>query len=283
MLLKELLKSSPLSRLETEILLAFLLKKDREFVLTYPEIKISSALYKNFQGLVLKRSQNWPIAYLIGQKEFYGLDFKVNKNVLIPRPETELLVTEIIDSVKKTKKIKTIVDIGTGSGAIIISVAKELKKQAPQLFKTTKFLAVDISPSALKIAKQNAQLNELTDKINFSRGNLLTPISKKLIKQDLIIAANLPYLTSQQIKQSLSIKKEPRLALDGGRAGLQYYQELFAQAKKIHYRSTLFFCEIDPSQKIKIKNLAKKYFPNKETPILKDWRQKNRFLVIKDN
>jgi release factor glutamine methyltransferase len=171
--------------------------------------------------------------------------------------------------------------LGTGSGAIIITLAVELKKQTPELFKKTNFLAVDISRLAVKIAKQNAKIQQLDKKVEFFIGDLLKPLVKKIKNKNLIIAANLPYLTAKQIRQAPTIQKEPHQALNGGADGLKYYRELFKQLKTVKYRAIALFCEISPEQKIKIKILAKKYFPGQKIIILKDWRKKDRLLIIK--
>lgn len=273
MTILEILKTSTLDRLETELLLAFLLKKDREFVLTHPETKLKPAIYNKFRELSKKRLANWPLAYLIDSKEFYGLNFKVSQSVLVPRPETELIVDKVLETAKSNNLI---IDLGAGSGAIIIALANKLKIKA-------EFIAVDISKSALAIARQNAKLNQAARKIKFYQGNLLTPIIKQLANRDLIITANLPYLTKKQIKQSPSISREPKLALDGGVAGLKYYRELFQQLQKINYKSLQLLLEIDPGQVGKIKVLTKKYFPWAALEVRKDLRHLNRLIIIKAN
>jgi release factor glutamine methyltransferase len=265
-------QQSSLPPKEVEILLTFLLKKSREYLLTHPETKISAATHREFKKLEKKRLTNWSIAVLIGQKEFYGLSFKVDKNVLVPRPETEM----IIDEIKELKTNKPlIIDLGTGSGAIIVSLAKNLSPNS------AKFMAVDISTSALKIAKENAKLNGVNRIIKFYHGNLLLPILKSLPSQNLVIAANLPYLTKEQIANSPSIKREPKLALDGGLDGLKYYLRLFKQLERIKYKSLSLFLEIDPSQTVKIKRITKHYFPGSSLEIKKDLAGLNRFVIIK--
>ncbi len=268
----QILQKSSLPQKEVEILLSFLLKKSREYLLTHPETEISKNVYKEFKKLEKKRLANWSIAVLIGQKEFYGLDFKVNKHVLVPRPETEMIIDEIAQLMVKEPLI---IDLGTGSGAIITSLAKNIKLNG------AKFMAVDISASALKIAKENAKFNGVNKKIKFYKGNLLLPILKSLTGQNLIIAANLPYLTKEQITNSPSIKREPRLALDGGKDGLKYYQTLFKQLKKVNYKSLYLFLEIDPGQTKKIKQLATPFFPGSSLEIKKDLAGLNRFVIIK--
>jgi len=304
MKLEDVFKTSSLPRPETELLLAFLLDKNREFLLTHPETRISSKISKKFKALEAKRLKNWPIAYLTGVKGFYGFDFKVSPAVLTPRPETEKIVEDIVEifkdknagpkasdksaslidkSLDKSGFLKPIiVDLGTGSGAIIISVAKELKRLAPAVYRRAEFLAVDISEKALKIAEQNAADHQLAQKINFYKGNLLSPLKLNqhdLSRSELIIAANLPYLTPKQIKNSPGISREPLLALDGGRDGLKYYRELFKQLTGLPViRNLRIICEIDDCQAEKIKALTGKYFPSVDSEIIYDLSGKKRFL-----
>ncbi|NCN99766.1 peptide chain release factor N(5)-glutamine methyltransferase [Candidatus Falkowbacteria bacterium] len=288
MTIADIFAQSALPRLETEIFVSFLLQKNREFLLTHPETPINKATHKKFLILSRKRQDNWPVAYLTGQKEFYGLKFKVTPAVLVPRPETEMMVEEIIDIVKKDKQqhvTSTIVDIGTGSGAIIIAVVSELKKLKNDIFKNSEFKASDISAPALKVAKQNAIKHKLSSKIKFYRGNLLQAFKFKqnqLNKKHLIIAANLPYLTSTQINKSPGINHEPRLALDGSKQGFKYYRELFKQLKELNLNEVKIslICEIDPSQNISGQKIAKLYFPTANIISKKDLRKKYRFLVI---
>jgi len=302
--LRDILKTSSLPRLETEMLLAYLLDKSREFLLTYPELKISPKIYQRFKFLETQRLKNWPIAYLTGQKEFYGYDFKVSPVVLTPRPETEYIVEAAVNMFKNNRNASLprinkpaflkpiIIDLGTGSGAIVISIAKELKRLAPSTYRRAEFLAVDISPCALKMAKKNSAYHGLVKKIKFYQGNLLSPLKlnkRDLRRYELIIAANLPYLTLKQIRKSPSISREPRLALDGGIAGLKYYRELFKQlsrlisTKNINHNPSVagvrLICEIDDSQAKKIKTLAKKYFPGQNFKIISDLSGKKRFLT----
>lgn len=285
-----ILRSSSLSRLETEILMAFVSKKPREFLLTHPEMRITTAADKKFRALERKRLKNWPIAYLTGHKEFYGLDFTVSPATLVPRPETEMIVTEIIDLVKTfeaTKKSNAgklvIIDLGAGSGAIIIAAANELKEQAPAVYRDADFIALDISVNALKIAKKNAVQYGLEKKIRFFNGDLLEPLITKnnLAGRDLIIAANLPYLTPMQIRNSPSISREPKLALNGGRDGLKYYRALFGQLRNIKFKSATVLCEIDPKQTKKMTALAAKYFPGTKCRFLSDLSGQKRLFITK--
>ncbi|MFH1661868.1 MAG: peptide chain release factor N(5)-glutamine methyltransferase [Candidatus Falkowbacteria bacterium] len=271
----------PNPQIDAEILLSYILKKPCEFLLTHPEKKLSKLLIASYSLLVTQRLKNIPIAYITKTKSFYGLDFYVNKNVLIPRPETELIIEEVL----KTKTNATIIDVGTGSGCIIITLAKLLEN------KKNKFFAIDISKKALSVARKNAKLNNVNKKIKFLHGNLLEPILKnpKYLKylnnpkNPIIITANLPYLTSTQIKNSPSIQSEPKMALVAGNDGLKYYKIFFKQLNKLNNKNLdiKILCEIDPSQTIKIKKLIKKELPKNKIQIKKDLRGQNRLIIIK--
>lgn len=277
---KQILKLSPLPVAETLELLIFITKKSREFLLTHPETPLSSLQTGQYRRLEKKRLNNWPLAYLIGSQDFWGRNFKLNNKVLIPRPETELLVEEVLHLARTSDSPPTIIDIGTGSAAIIISLAKELEKNSP-FYEKTEFLASDISRAALDLARRNAAAHQLEKRIKFRHGDLLGPWHRNLKGKNLIIAANLPYLNKKQIKESPTIAREPLLALDGGWDGLTYYRKLFKQLAKINYRRLDLICEISPEQKKLISDLAKKAFPEQAIFLKKDWRQKDRFLLIK--
>lgn len=278
----QVLKTSSLPQAEAETLLAFFLKTNREAILTHPEKEVSSVVKKKFAVAEKKRLANWPLAYLIGQKGFYGRDFLVSPAVLVPRPETELLVEEIL-KISREKERPLIIDLGTGSGAIIVSLAAELKRLFPKQFPKMEFMAGDISPSALRLAKTNARRHKLEKKIRFLAGDLLMPIMTHLKNRELIIAANLPYLTPTQIKSSPTISREPRLALDGGSDGLKYYRRLFGQLKQASFRTATLFCEIDPSQAKEITFLSRQYWSKARIEIKKDLSGRKRLAIIELN
>ncbi len=289
--LASLINNSVLPHLETEMLLASILNKERTFILSHPKNKLDHKQLKKLNKLITKRLENWPIAYLIKEKEFYELKFKVNNKVLVPRPETEMIVDEIKELYKdiKSKTEPLIIDLGTGSGAIMISLAQEIKDTWPQRFIKTDFKAMDISKSALNIAQYNARKYKLKTKIKFYQGNLLNTIKLKrqnLNKRPLIISANLPYLTPKQIETSPSIKQEPRLALVAGSDGLKYYYKLWEQLSSLDFKKTkeiYLFCEIDPQQKTLIQNSLKKYLPRCQFSFQADLNRKIRLLKIRIN
>lgn len=267
--LETLTGSTSSARLEAEILLAFVLKKSRVFLLTNPQQKISQTKIKNYQNLIKKRTKNWPIAYLIGQQEFYGLNFKVTPDTLIPRPESEMIV-DIINEETQRKQGTNIIDVGTGSGCLIISLAK-------QLGTNFNYYGLDISKPALKIANKNAKNNQVN--IIFKESNLLNKLPKQTGTS--FLAANLPYLTKEQIKREKSIKYEPKTALYGGLDGFDYYRSLFEQINtRADLKNFFLIIEIDPTQKKIAKKEGKKYFPSAQIQSIKDLRKKERFLII---
>ena len=260
--------------LDGEVILAFGLNQSKEFLYTYPEKKLTRPQIRRFQTLIKQRQALKPVAQIIGHKEFFGLDFIINKNVLVPRPETEMIIDEAL-LWAKNKKI-TIADIGTGSGCIAVALAKKLPQAT--------IYATDISAAALAVAKKNAKKHQT--KIKFFPGDLLNPLKGKKI--DLIIA-NLPYgaLRGEQKfvwkKNTLhSIKHEPAIAIDGGQNGLAILERFFRQLKKLRNKPRLILLEFDPDQKIALLNLARKYLPGLKSKIKKDLAGHNRLLIIRD-
>jgi release factor glutamine methyltransferase len=267
----ELLKNSKIDNFDAKLILGYIIKKPREFIFTHPEFKVAETLSKRFFILCSKRRGGLPIAYITGQKEFFGLKFYVDKNTLVPRPETELLVESAINEIKnfdfKAEKI-LIIDVGTGSGCIPVSIFKDISSTN---IKNIVFVASDISKSAVKIAKKNAKFHKA--KIKFLSGDLLKP-TFSLFKNEwdkIIITANLPYLTKEQYKKSSSIQREPYLALVAQKNGIALYEKLILQIKKyISCKDIVCFFEVDPSQMKKMKKLISYNFPKAKVQIKKD-------------
>jgi release factor glutamine methyltransferase len=258
--------SSPI--LDIELLLTKVLNKPKEYLYEFPEIKLINSQLTKFKRFFKRRMAGEPIAYILGHKEFYNLDFKVNKNVLIPRPETEMLIEEVLSFTSGIKS-QNIIEIGVGSGAIIIALAKNIK--------TASFYASDISSKALNVAKQNAKKHKA--KIKFFKGDLLEPIIKTPNFQSLIskaiIVANLPYLDQKEknllpSSDTRGLKFEPRLAWDGGLNGLKYFCEFFQQIRTYQLNPQAIFLEIGYVQGEKIKRLANLVFPDYKIEIKKD-------------
>lgn len=241
--------------------------------------ELKAADYKKFMALVRRRAKHIPVAYLTGHKEFYGLDFQVTPDVLIPRPETELVVEEALkqaSAMAPRGPRLVLADIGTGSGVIAICLAKSL----PQ----ANLVAVDKSAKALSVARRNAR--QLRAKVKFFQGDLLSPIKSRRID---IVVANLPYVDDREknllsFGRDSSIKKglahEPKLALYGGKFGLEVYGKLFKQITELKYQPQVVICEIGHAYVSQLKKMVKKYFPDKSWEIKKDLAGRNRILKI---
>ncbi len=228
-----------------------------------------------------------PSQYIKGWVEFYKLKFNLTPDVLIPRPETELLVDETLKvllrcDLSRGATSTTILDVGTGSGCISISIAKSLSLHP----KGVRLIATDISEKALNLARQNARLHGVEDKIEFMQSDLLKSIDPSLIAQDdkLIIVTNLPYIPTSRISiLDSSVKDfEPHLALDGGADGFDLYRKLFSQIKhqprRLHPK--LIICEIDHIHGNIAIAEAKKFFPKAQIEIKKDFAGQDRILLL---
>lgn len=228
------------------------------------------------------KPSNKPKQYEQGWVEFYKFKFSVTPDVLIPRPETELLVDEVLALFRshlKQGRTSTIVDLGTGCGNIAISLACNLKGYH------TKIIATDISSLALKVARQNAKLHGVSDKITFIQSNLLQNIPRSLAKLSTIpdiIVTNLPYIPSARIPYLDSSVKdfEPLIALDGGPDGFALYRKLFVQISHLKWKPELIIGEIDYTHGEPAVNEATKYFPQARAEVKTDLTHKQRILVI---
>lgn len=224
--LKDAGMSTP--RLDAEVLLYNLLNVERIYLHMHSEKEVSNETQKAFWEGIEKRRNHMPIQYIVNKQEFMGLDFRVEEGVLIPRGDTEILVEKVINVYEKNyfpNKVK-IMDIGTGSGAIVVSLAKYINNSL--------LTAIDISPKALAIATQNANSNGVEKKITFHLGSLFNPLQgKDEYKTYDFIISNPPYIPKAVVETLDSGVKdyEPRLALDGGEDGLDFYREITKGAK----------------------------------------------------
>jgi release factor glutamine methyltransferase len=253
---------------EIELLLGYVLEQSKEFLYLHREQKLTPEQVAKLVELTTLREQSTPIAYLIGSKHFYGLNFKVNKNVLIPRPESEWIVDETLKILKKNevvskRKMHRVLDVGTGSGAIAVSIAYHSDPTKVQIF------ASDISDKALGIAKQNAKLAKVN--INFTKSDLLANIKGKF---DIIIA-NLPYVPISDYKKFYeNLKHEPKLALTDGTNDFVLIKKLLAQLPAHLNPKGIVILEIDP----KATNII---IPAKfRKQIIKDFKGLERFIKL---
>jgi release factor glutamine methyltransferase len=273
-------------RLDAEVLLAHSLSRERTWLYLYPEYSLTPEQVNTFEALLRRREAREPVAYLIGCKEFFGLEFQVNPHVLIPRPETELLVEtalqiydlrftiyDFANSPRKSKIVNrklTIVDVGTGSGCIATALAKYLPQAA--------IFAIDTSAKALQLARRNAERHSVAGQITFLPGDLLQPLIEPV---DLIVS-NPPYVSEAQLAAaSPEVSRfEPRLALAGGADGLAVIRRLLAQAAgKLNPGGSLLI-EIGSSQGVAVKALAQTYFPAATIRIESDLAGLDRLLIV---
>lgn len=270
--IKNLKKTSATPALDAEILLTYVLKKPKEFLYTHLDKEIiSQTISRHYSNMLRRRKIREPIAYIIGYKEFYGLDFKVNKSTLIPRPDTELIIDEVIKIIARSTRQSpiTIADIGTGSGCIAITLAKILYTQVQYIY------ATDISKNALIVARKNARRHRVSKKIKFLQGSLLTPLKNKKID---ILVANLPYLSKQAIKkyytQCPDLSYEPKHALFAKEHGSYWYNRLFHQLHYLTPTPTWIFLEINKEALDKFK------FSDAKTKIIKNLGGHERIISI---
>ncbi|MBI3624279.1 peptide chain release factor N(5)-glutamine methyltransferase [Candidatus Saccharibacteria bacterium] len=230
------------ARLDVLVLLESTVRKDRAWLLAHTEAVLPSSQVKKLSSQLKRRLNYEPLAYIRGKSEFYGREFLVSKDTLEPRPETEA----IIEQVKQLKlaPLCVLADVGTGSGALAITV----KQLLPHLT----VIATDISQSALKIARQNAIEHKVN--IKFYHGNLLDPLS---FRPDVIIA-NLPYVPDGFTINEAAMQ-EPRLAIFGGGDGLDLYRQLFDQLRQRHWRPQYIVTEALPPQHHKLRSVASRH------------------------
>ena len=286
-LLEESEKKIP--RFEAELLLAHATRKTRAFLLAHPEFSPSTEESARFESFVDRRGGHEPIALIVGRKEFYGREFLVNESTLIPRPETELLIEAVLDHVRQSDaRSILVVDVGTGSGNIVSTLAKEAEAIG-QSEKKFSFVATDISEKAIETARRNAKRLEVGENIKFFLSDLMENIPKEIFskREELVVAANLPYLSKQEFAETPNDVRlfEPKTALLSGEDGLDHYRRLLeyiqrATAIREQISKVSIFLEIGPSQMVTMKELALDRFPKSEISILRDLAKKYRLAKI---
>lgn len=245
------------SSLEAEILLRHVLNLSRAQFYLQLGRGLTTQQKQTFRELVQRRLTGEPTAYITGHREFFGYDFYVDRRVLIPRPESELLVEKAFN-IADSRIIDTIADIGTGSGAIAVILAVRLPK--------AKVYATDISADALEVARLNAEKHGVLNRITFRHGDMLEPLPEPV---DLIIA-NLPYVRKAEIPQTGPLSYEPRSALDGGDAGLDKITALCHQASgKLRPDGNLLL-EIGQGQAEAVVSLLRRLFPSAQIEVTRD-------------
>ncbi|HEX9439918.1 MAG TPA: peptide chain release factor N(5)-glutamine methyltransferase [Roseiflexaceae bacterium] len=284
----DLRATSETPRLDAELLLAHVLGWERARLLAEGRLSLTEAQSAVFRDLVMRRAALEPVAYLIGHKEFYGIDFSIDRRALMPRPETELLVELALGFAgRKTKDQRrnldsadlrpssfalrplSIADIGTGSGAIAVALALHLP--------AARVDAIDISPDALALAQQNVERYGLAGRVRLLQGDLLDPLAEPV---DLIVG-NLPYTILSEIDEGVR-RYEPHQALDGGMDGIELYRRLMKQAPaKLRPGGTVLL-EIGATQAVAVMDLARRSFPTATLSVHQDLAGRDRVVVIDD-
>lgn len=259
---------------DSKLLLAHIIGHPRTWLLAHLETPLIPPQLDSAKEAFAQLQAGIPLPYILGHWEFFGLDLNISNDVLIPRPETELLVENAIRWLNNHPEERSVADIGTGSGAIAISIAVNVPN--------AKILATDISSNALQVAKGNAEKFNVQNRIEFVECDLL-PRQSKIVNhksQINLLCANLPYIPTNTLHGLPIYKKEPTLALDGGEDGLDLYRKLFSVAPKWLASKGLLLCEIEATQGQKALNLAKDCFPKSKVDLHQDLAGHNRLLEI---
>ncbi len=263
-LIKEKIKSA---LLDSEVLMSKVLKKDRKFLIMNSEEEISDNNYKNFRKLIASRLKKKPIAYLTGVKSFWKYEFMINEKVLIPRPETELLIEQVLENYKNKEKVNFL-EIGTGSGCIILSILKEKKS----------FLGkgIDVSKDSLKVCRVNANKLGLSSRLKLFKSDIDNFL---LGKYDLVVS-NPPYVKILDFKNLDDdvVKYEPKKALDGGLDGLTAIRKVIKKSSELIKNNGKLILEIAHDQKNEVKKILirNNFYINK---IAKDFAKKDRCII----
>jgi release factor glutamine methyltransferase len=264
--------------LDAQVLLAWVIDKPRSWVLAHPEAYLTNDQEQELEINLTRLKTGEPLPYILGHWEFFGLDFSVTPDVLIPRPETELLVEQALEWLRAHPTARRAVDVGAGSGCIAISLAVHI----PNL----RLLATDISPAALQIAKANVIHHKLSQRIEFLQGDLLKPLKDEGGQLNVqpatfnLLTANLPYIPTATLQDLDVYRREPTLALDGGPDGLKLVRRLLSQAPGIMEPGGLLLLEIEARQGGEAAALAAAAFPEARISILTDLAGLDRAIRI---
>lgn len=255
-------------RLDAEVLLAHVLKTDRLRLYVDFHKPLQTEELTNYRELIKQRAQRIPVAYLTGNKEFMGLPFFVSPAVLIPRPDTEILVQAVLDRVR-SRQAPIIVDVGTGSGAIIVSLLK--------LLPSARGIAIDLSPEALAVAGENARRQEVAERLELRQGDLLASMERRNVD---VIVANPPYIPAGDLARlEPEVHQEPMLALNGGADGLTCYRKLVGQSVEILTAGGLLAFEVGIGQSGAVAALMTKTNAYGDIEIIKDYGGIERVIV----
>lgn len=265
-------KGVPSSRINAELLLAHVLKSNRMNLYLKFDQPLADEEIENYRNLISRRAKREPLQYIIGSVEFYGLQFYVDKNVLIPRQETELLIETILLKYNSNAKLK-ILDIGTGSGNIAITLAKYLPNSS--------ILSIDVDQNALDLAKKNVELNKISGNLDLLKIDLFKIFDSKIDTFDVIIS-NPPYISIKDYRnlEPELLNFEPKVALTDDNDGLSFYRFISENAKFLLNKGGEVFFEIGFQQSINVKNLLLNN-SFKDIEVKKDYADIDRIIIGK--
>lgn len=245
-----------------------ILGRTRTWVLTHPDVELEGTQSQTFLRYLARCEEGEALPYVLGWWEFYGRRFQLNPEVLIPRPETELLIEEALAFLRTHPGRRTAADIGTGCGCIAVTLAAEI----PDL----NIVATDIEGGALRIARNNALDHHVLPRMRFIQTDLLSPLRASFD----LICANLPYIPSAEMADLVVARREPRSALDGGEDGLHVIDRLMAQLPDLLIPRGRVLLEIGADQAEAAKTIARNTIPASVVEVLKDLAGRDRLLVI---
>lgn len=259
--------------LEAQVLLAHVLEKPRAWIIAHPEAQLDPMKVESLDAIVGRRLAGEPLPYLLGKWEFFGLEFSITPAVLIPRPETELLVEHALTWLKPARhqlgRRLHIADIGTGSGCIAVSLAVHIPG--------CHIAALDIARDTLEVARINVGRHQVEDRVRLIQGDLLKPFANQSFD---LICANLPYIPTSALADLPVFDREPHLALDGGLDGLSLIRKLLAQARHSLARGGSLLLEIEAGQGNAVRELAHVVFPGATVSLYQDLAGKDRLVSI---
>ncbi|HSN93662.1 MAG TPA: peptide chain release factor N(5)-glutamine methyltransferase [Anaerolineaceae bacterium] len=253
------------------VLLSHILGESKSWVLAHPDLYLSQRQISELSNLTTRLTNGEPLPYLTGKQAFFGLDFKVDQNVLIPRPETELMVEEALTWLKVHPNAREGIDLGTGSGCVAIS----LVLNCPEL----NMCAVDISAKSLLVAMENAIRLHCEDRIRFTQSDLFKDVTRCYN----MVCANLPYIPTEELAMVKSLPYEPRLALDGGKTGLELIERSMIDGRAHLQKPFLLLYEFQFDKASEVEKLAEMYYPLANRKILKDLAGLDRILRIEES
>ena len=261
----------PDARLEAEVLVMSVMRMTRQNIFAQQETEVGSRLEQDLAVLLEQRLQRTPLAYILGYREFYGINVMVTPSVMVPRPETENMVEHTLFMALMGMETRELViaDVGTGSGAIAVNLAIHLP--------SAKIYAVDISEPALDVAAYNIRGHSVADRIRLGHGDLLDPVPEPVD----VIVANLPYIPTGRIPTlQPEVQQEPVIALDGGPDGLDLVRRLLAQAPEKLKTPGIILMEMDPEQFPAAEESARQHFPDADISAEQDLTHRDRILVV---